>query len=167
MTNKINFDKSRYLELLKKEEFLKNKGTCLFYENREENLELLSYSIILENQIYYNRKAAYISLVEQYLEADQGEDGARLFVWEFYQIFEKDHEALTILEKEFLQHGIQKLATFRIDPKSTEFAAVINEIVGSCEFLTFDPEDSYGMTVDQFRDSIQKFYLKIQKNNQE
>ena len=155
MENNINFDKTRYIELLKKEEFLKNEGTSLFNENREEDLELLSYGVILENQIYYNRKAEYTFLVEEYLRESGGEDGARLFVWEFLKIFKKDNKALKILEKEILQQGIQKLATFQIDPKSTEFSALVNQIVGSCEFLTFDPEDTYGMTLDQFCDSIQ------------
>ena len=167
MGNNINFDKTRYIELLKKEEFLKNEGTSLFNENREEDLELLSYGVILENQIYYNRKAEYIFLVEEYLRESAGEDEARLFVWKFFKIFKKDNKALKVLEKEILHQGIQKLATFQIDPKSTEFSALVNQIVGSCEFLTFDPEDTYGMTLDQFRDSIQKIYLKIQNNNQE
>jgi hypothetical protein len=57
MFNYINFDKARYIYLLRKEE------TSLFNENREEYRELLSYVIILENQIYYKRKAKYISLV--------------------------------------------------------------------------------------------------------
>ena len=114
-----------------------------------------------------NRKAEYIFLVEKYLRENTSEDGARLFVWGFFKIFKKDNKALKILEKEILQHGIQKLATFRIDPKSTEFSTLVNEIVGPCEFLTFDPKDTYGMTLDQFRDSIQKIYLKIQNNNQE
>ena len=72
---------------------------------------------------------------------------------------------MDILEKEILQHGIQKLATFQIDPKSTKFSALINQIAGSCESLTFDPEDTYGMTVNEFRDSIQNIFFKIQKNN--
>ncbi|MFK8006969.1 MAG: hypothetical protein AB8H03_11380 [Saprospiraceae bacterium] len=163
MANNINFDKTRYIELLKKEEILKNEETSLFTENREEDLELLSYGVILENQIYYNRKAEYIFLVEEYLRENAGEDGARLFVSEFFQIFKKDNKAFKILEKEILQQGIPKLATFLIDPKSTEFSALINQIVGDCEFLTFDPEDNYGMTADQFRDSIQKIYFEIQQ----
>lgn len=159
MKKNINFDKTRYIELLKKNEILENEGTSL---NREEDLELLSYGVILENQIYYNRKAEYSFLIEEYLRENAGEDGARLFVWEFFKIFKKDNKAADILEQ-----GIQKLATLWIDPKSTEFSALIDEIVGSCEFLTFDPEDTYGITLDQFRDSIQKIYLKIQNNNQE
>ena len=51
MQNKINFDKTEYIELLKKEELLKNQGTSLSNENPKEDSELLSYGIILENQI--------------------------------------------------------------------------------------------------------------------
>nr|WPV76510.1 hypothetical protein [Naviculales sp.] len=163
MANNINFDKSRYIELLKKEETLKNQEISLLDENPKERRELFSYKIILENQIYYNRKAESIFLVEEYIRENAGEDGARLFMWEFFKIFKKDNKALKILEKEILQEGIQKLATFCIDPKSTKFSALINQIVGLCEFLTFDPEDTYGITLDQFRDSIEKIFFKIQK----
>jgi len=97
MENNINFDKTRYTELLKKEGSLKNEGTSLFNENREENLELLSYGVILENQIHYNRKAEYIFLLKKYLRESAGEDQARLFVWEFFKIFKKDNKALKIL----------------------------------------------------------------------
>lgn len=159
MTNDINFDKTRYIELLKKQ----NEETSkLKTENREEYLELLSYGVILENQIYYNRKVEYISLVEEYLRENAGEDGARLFVWEFFIIFRKDNKALDILEKEILEQGIKRLATFCIDPKSTEFSALINEIVGLCEFFTFDPQDSHKMTLDQFRDWIERIFFKMQ-----
>jgi hypothetical protein len=124
---------------------------------------LLSYGAILENQISYNRKAEYIFLVEKYLSENVGEDGARLFVWELFNIFKEDNKAVDILEKKVLQESLQRLATFLINSKSTEFSALIHQIVGSCEFLTFDPEDSNGMTPDQFRDSIEKIYFKIQK----
>ena len=116
---------------------------------------MLSYGVILENQIYYNRKVEYISLIEEYLR----ENAARLFVSEFFNIFKKDNKALEILEQ-----GIKRLATFYIDPKSTEFSVLINQIVGSCEFLTFDSEDSYGITLDQFRDSIEIIFFKIQNS---
>jgi hypothetical protein len=47
MENNINFDKTRYIDLLKKEAILKNEGTFLSNENPEEYLELLSYGVIL------------------------------------------------------------------------------------------------------------------------
>ena len=103
MTNDINFDKSKYIELLKKGEILKNQGTSLFNENREENLELLSYNVILENQIYYNRKTEHIFLVKEYLEQNAAKDGAILFRWKFLNIFREDNKALQILKKKFFK----------------------------------------------------------------
>ena len=124
----ITFDKARYVELVRKEEFLKNQGIYLDEENPKEDLELLSYQVILESQIYCNRRADYISLVEEYLRENVGEDGARLFMSEFYIIFKQDRKALEILEQ-----GIQRFATLRIDPKSREFSELINHIAGLCE----------------------------------
>jgi hypothetical protein len=168
MTNDINLDEIRYIELLKKQEILRNQGTSFFIENREkEDCELSSYNIILENQIYYNQKVEYISLVEEYLRESAGKDGAALFRWEFFTLFRKDNKALEILKKEIIQEGLQRLANFSIDPKSTEFSALINQIVGDCEFLTLDPEDSYGMTLDQFRNSTEKIFFKIKKYSDE
>jgi hypothetical protein len=163
MENDINFDKIRYIELLKKEETLKNQEISLLDQNPKERRELFSYKIILENQIYYNRKAEYIFLVEEYLRENDGKDGADLFRWEFFSIYREDNKSLENLEKEIIKDGLQRLSTFLIDAKSTEFSALINQIVGYCEFLTFDPEDSYGMNLDQFRDSIEKIFFNMQK----
>jgi len=129
IANNINFDKFRYIQLLKKEETLKNQEISFLDENPKEHRELFSYKIILENQIYYNRKAEYIFLVEEYLMENAGEAGARLFRWEFFNMYRKDNKALEMLEQ-----NIQRLVTFCIDPKSTEFSEWINYIAGLCEF---------------------------------
>ena len=78
-------------------------------------------------------------------------------------IFKKNNKAVKILKKEILEQGIKRLATFSIEPKSTEFSVLINQIVGLCEFLTFHFEDRYGITPDQSRDSIEKVFFKLQK----
>lgn len=161
MKDNINFNKIQYFKLLKKQETLKNQETSLFNENQKENLELLSYSLILENQIYYNRKNEYIHLVTKYLNMNKSRIAAESFVWEFFTIFRKDNKALEILEKEILQEGLQILDTFLIHPKSTDFSGLINQIWDYCEFLTFDLEDNNGITLDQFHDLIEKSFFKM------
>lgn len=71
MKNNINFDKTQYIELL-------------------------SYGVILENQI------GQLNILERYLIENGGEDEAHLFLWEFFKIFKKNNKALKILEKEIL-----------------------------------------------------------------
>lgn len=56
MVNNFNFNKIWSFELLKKEEFVINKRTSLLDENRDQKLELMSYTSVLENQINSNRK---------------------------------------------------------------------------------------------------------------
>jgi len=63
MKKGIHLNKARYLELLKKEGRFQNQEISFFDQNPKEGHELLSYKIVLENQIYYTRKAEYIFLV--------------------------------------------------------------------------------------------------------
>ena len=65
MENNIDFNKTRYIQLLKKEKELLDLG---FNKNAKEYRELLSYQIILENQVHYNNKSDYIFLLQEYLE---------------------------------------------------------------------------------------------------
>lgn len=95
------------------------------------------------------------------MSENTGKDGAGLFRLEFFNIFKRYNKTFDILEKKVLQE--ERLATFFIDPKSTEFSVLINQIVSYCEFLTFDPEDSYGINLDQFRDLIEKIFFKMQE----
>jgi len=157
MTNIIKFDKVRFNELLKK------KALCQLVENSKEEFELLSYGIMLENQIYYNRKGEYIYLVEEYLKENGGEAGARMFQWDFCTLFKEDNQAVEIFEKEILEEGSGKLENFEIDSKSKEFSVLINDIFGSCEFLTFNPEDSSGITVEEFKSEVEKTFLEMKK----
>jgi hypothetical protein len=78
-------------------------------------------------------------------------------------LFKKNNKALEIFEKEVLKHGIKRLGSFSIDSKSTDFYDLIDIIKSNCEFVTFDPEDSNGINLDQFRDSIEKIFFKIQQ----
>ena len=88
--------------------------------------------------------------MEEYLRENAG--GARLFLFDFFIIFKQDNKILESLEKEILAKGIQQLDNFLLEPKSTEFSSFITKIVSYYEFLSFNPEDIYGINQNQFRD---------------
>ena len=46
------FNKMRYIKLLKKDQSLESKNSSLYKEDRVEYRELLSYAVILYNQIF-------------------------------------------------------------------------------------------------------------------
>lgn len=82
----------------------------------------------------------------------------RMFQWDFCTLFKEDNQAVEILEE-----GIGKLKNFEMDSKSKEFSVLINDLFGSCEFLTFNPEDSGGITVEEFRSEVEKTFLEMNK----
>ena len=114
MSNHIDFNKTRYLELLKKNKTLQNRGIDIFKKNPEEANELYSYKIMLENQIYYNRRDEYICLINKYLK---GKICFGLFLWEFFSLRRENLQAFDVIEKEILKQGISRLDTFCIDSK--------------------------------------------------
>jgi hypothetical protein len=151
-----DLDKTLYIKLLKKAESLKTEGKSLWNENREEYFELLSYGILLEGQISYNRKDDYLSLIEDYR---RGTIDAVIFRLAFLKMSREDNQTLDILKKD-----LKRLSTFSIDSKSEGFSSLIGEILGICDALfDFDSEDSSEITENQFRDSENQFRDAIEQ----
>ena len=134
------FNKVRYIELLKKGQSLESKNSSLYKEDRIEYRELLFYGVILYNQIIYNRRHDYISLIEKYVT---NEIDSLLLRLQFFQIQREDKKIKKDLEKNF-----ERLSNVLIDSKSGEFSVLIKDIFDVCEALKFDfePEKAYGMT---------------------
>ena len=83
------FNKVCYIELLEKDQSLESKNSSLQKEDRIEYRELLSYGVILQNQIIYNRRHEYISLIEKYVTT---EIDSLLLRLQFFQIQREDHK---------------------------------------------------------------------------
>ena len=119
------FNKVRYIKLLKKGRSLESKNSSLYKEDRVEYRELLSYGVILENQVFYNRRHDYISLIEKYVT---NEIDSLLLRFQFFQMQREDRKIQKDLEKDFKQ-----LFTVSIDSKSGDFFLLISNIFDACE----------------------------------
>ena len=148
-------NKVRYIELLKKNQNLQNKNTSLYHENRVEYLELISYGKIVDDQILYNRRDDYISLIEKYVTNEIDSLVLRL---QFFQTQREDRKITEDLEKNF-----QQLSNLLIDSKSSEFSLLIEDIFGACEALKCDsePEEAYGINELEFRAFLEKIFLQM------
>lgn len=49
----MEYDKIRYLKLLKQAESLEKKGMCSYREDRDRYLELLEYNVRFSDQIFW------------------------------------------------------------------------------------------------------------------
>ena len=151
------FHTARYIELLKKDQSLRSSSTSLYKEDKIEYRELLSYGVILYNQIIYNRRHDYIFLIEKYII---NETDSLLLRLQFFQIQREDRDLKKDLEKNF-----EQLSNVLIDLKSEEFSLLIADIFDACEALksNSDPEEAYGITELQFRDFLEKTFLQMKK----
>ena len=151
------FNKMRYIKLLKKDQSLKSKNSSLYKEDRVEYRELLSYAVILYNQIIYNRRHDYISLIEKYVT---NEIDSFLLRLEFFKTQREDIKTTNNLEKNF-----EQLSNVLIDSKLDEFSLLIKDIFDACEALKSDsePEEAYGITELQFRAFLEKIFLQMEK----
>ena len=123
-----------------------------------EERELLSYHIILGNQIYYNQRDLYISFIEEYLRENAGTDGTGLFIYEFFALYRKSRSDVRSLKAEILETGISKINNFSIDSASTTFANLIQDLFGECEAQT-DKESE--MPDHQFRSLIRSILSEM------
>lgn len=151
------FNKVRYIELLKKDQSLESKNSSLYKEDRVAYFELLSYGVILYNQIIFNRRHDYISLIEKYVT---NEIDSFLLRLEFFQIRREDLKIQKDFEKNF-----ERLSNVLIDSKSGEFSRLITDIFDACEALKSDdePEEAYGISELQFRAFLEKIFLQMEK----
>ena len=131
------FNKNRYFELLQKEKTLKNSD--LWESESSESLELMSYRIILEDQITYNNREKYISLLEEHIKEPFYNDLEDIDLYlesysaivELSELFDQDLEDFYLLENKILKEGITILDNFSIDSisNSSEFSSSIAFIV--------------------------------------
>lgn len=155
------FNKVRYIDLLKKDQNLGSKNSSLYKEDRIEYRELLSYGVILDNQIIYNQRHDCISLIEKYVTK---EIDSLLLRLQFFQIQREDKKIKKDLEKNF-----ELLSNVLIDSKSDEFSLLIADIFDACETLKSDsePEEAYGITELRFRALLEKTFLQMKKYSDE
>ena len=132
----------------------KNQDSKSVFDRTSEEKELLDYQIILYDQICYNDRDLYISLVEEYLDA--GSLGTDLFAYEFCQLWAKSQVKFEALEREVLDQGISRLNNFSINSKSKKFYNLLEVI-----FTEFEFKDDENMTDDLFRSAIEGILLEI------
>ncbi len=151
---KISFDIDRYNELLEKEKVLSQQSDSLCFENKDEFIVLLSYGARVEDQISYERKEEYYSLISQYIERIVT---PQIFQWEFLKMEKEDAKVAKMITNDFKQ-----LAIFSVDLKAVEFSSLIGEISDvSMVAREFSPEE--GISDQKFRKSIEKTFLQMQK----
>ena len=141
----LNYDKKLNLELLKDSEDLTG----------ELRLKFLHYSAIQFNHLNWEIRDQYLELLENYREEKIDSFNFRIRFCERYESIEKVADLLK-----------SNRVLLSPDKNSLDFADFLSQIDSCCKVYSDNPEpfQQPGELTDvQFRISIEKIYLKIQK----
>ena len=149
--SKFNYNKQRHLELLKLKYSQEKVLTSI------EKSELNEYSSLLDNTLDWETKEQYIDLLEKLIS---GKINSFKFYIEFKERNDSNGEVFDSLKANFLLLSPHE--------KSKEFSNFISEIMDFCysysevfeSYVPGEKIDSYDL---EFRNSMEKIYLKIQK----
>jgi hypothetical protein len=136
----LNYDKKRHLELLKKK--------SISIESEENYPELLKYSAMLNRHLDWETCHQYLELLEEFLKENISISD---FCSEFCERGSLNSDAVAILESNSILLSPHE--------KSLEFSELLEEIFDECQY--FDGEED--LTGDEFRNSIEKSFVKIKK----
>jgi len=150
----LNYNKKRHPELLEYSQYLKQQGKSLSHESRGNFLELSNYSATLDSQLDWEARDYYLELLDQLVKK---RIPTSEFFFKFSQKSQENSEVLDFLES--------KLVLLSPHEKSLDFSDFINEILDYCESFNNDSDsfiENYDLLDNQFRDSIEKIYLRLQ-----
>ena len=153
------FNVSRYRELLKKVNILEQQNKFLFDE--PEFMEFLSYGASVERQIHFSRKSEYCSLIKKYVYKTLP---PHIFRGEFLEMVEQDTEKAEKILQDFNQLSNFSISVNLLDEDKDEFSSSFERISDKClQAFEFGPEDDgYGIPEDEFRNSIEESYFKLE-----
>jgi len=148
--SKFNYNKQRYLELLK----LKYSQEKVLTSTEEA--ELNEYSSLLDSTLDWETKEQYIDLLEKLISR---EINSFKFYIKFKERNDSNGEVFDNLEANFLLLSPHE--------KSKEFSNFIIDIMDFCYsysevFELYVPREKSNSYDLEFRNSIEKIYLKIQ-----
>jgi hypothetical protein len=146
----MDYSKKRHKELVIRSQALKNQGKNLFLENPEEYFELSKYNIAVEEQVFWTHRKEFFLVMKNFLDNIINFDE---FETAFTLLYRKTRKEVRIFIIDLTQ--IEK---FRPSTRSYRFASSIGSIFRQFE----EVEDEY-CTKQEVKDSVKKFFFKIQK----
>lgn len=138
----LNYDKKRHLELLNQ-------------QANEFKSELRTYSIIITDHLNWEIRDQYLELLENYIEEKEDIINFRIKFFERYESIEKVADLLK-----------SNRVLLSPDENSLDFGDLLSEIDDCCKMYSNDPEpfrNEFETGDVEFRSSMEKIYLKIQK----
>jgi hypothetical protein len=129
MVHKYTYNYDRYVELLKYQESLKKQQKSLEQIDSEKFLELLNYSVQIEEYLHWLKKDEYFRIVENFVNF---KISGKEFEKQFLNIFEPIENEVKALKQNY-----EKLKSIKPNLAAFNFAELISDISLCCD--DFEP----------------------------
>lgn len=131
----MEYNSKDFIDLLKKDQYLTDKGSSLEKEDRPKYLQLLNYSVKLSDYVHWLSKKKYFTILRKFINL---EISTKEFVDQFREIHNTEEKIVKELKTNF-----QELGSFQLNPRSFGFTKWTSEISLACDefYNDFQLED--------------------------
>jgi hypothetical protein len=143
------YNKIRYLELLRRFLDFEKQGKFLYTENRDEYLELLHYQSKLHDYIFWKSRKQVALLMENLV--NDSIDMER-FEIAFSRLWRKN-----IKESRAFDKDLKRIKNLQLDPRSDGFSSFV-----TCVFRQFEELEDENCTEQEVKDYVRDILQKIQ-----
>lgn len=145
------YNQQRHIQLLKRSQDFKDQGKWIYKESPEEDLELSSYNIAVEQNIFWQQRYEVAELMQDFL--NRKIDGQEYCD----RIFGLRRNSMIATDKFLIQLGAGEVKDFQPDPRSKKLSGFLTFLFCYCDGFMEDYEN------DQFYDAMQNGFLDFQK----
>ena len=145
------YNQQRHIQLLKRSQDFKDQGKSFYKESPEEYLELSSYNLAVEENIFWQQRYKVAELMQDFL--NRKIDGQKFCD----RVFGLRRNLMIASEKFLIQLGAGEVKDFQPDPRSKKLSGFLSGLFCYCDDFMEDYEN------DQFSDAMQNGFLNFQK----
>ena len=173
----MEFDKKKFLQLLKEREKFFEKGQLSNFDADKDKASRLSrYLVLIESQIYWEDRYKYFQILESFAKSKITHNK---FVDQFDKLVRSNRQTYLMLKERFKHESSGILSKsneieFKFNPKSIDFGKIISSVesyINICDTrvtleMNLKKSDSitFGMSPDLFRSIVLKSILpKLKK----
>jgi hypothetical protein len=145
------YNQQRHIQLLKRKQDFKDQGKSFYKESREEDLELCSYNVVIEQNIFWQQRFKVSKLMQDFLNR-------KINGQEFCdQVFGLRRNLIIACDQFLVQLGAGEVKDFQPDPRSKKLSGFLTGLFCYCDDFMEDYENN------EFSNAMQNKFLNFQK----
>ena len=143
------YNQQRHIQLLNRSQDFKDQGKSFYKESPEEYLELSSFNVAVEENIFWQQRYKVAELMQDFRKIDGQEFCDR--------VFGLRRNLMIASDKFLIQLAAGEVKDFQPDPRSKKLSGFLGGLFCYCDDFMEDYEN------DQFSDAMQNGFLNFRK----